>query len=422
MTGVRVRNRPGPADTGSDVIAMGRVNAARGGEPGGTGATAGRSAPGWDKGVGGVAPEPRGGAVGGDAAGVVFPDGPGEHAARLVWGVLTAAVDPLSASAIGLSATVAPQLARAALEFFERAGLVLRIPGEPTGRGRAPELWVLAGGAAEGVGVAADAERQQRTASGGYGHGPAVLASDTPPQAADHDPAPGAADDAPRAVNLETLLPFPAQLSGARPGHRRVWRVLLEAEKVLRTVEVAEAAGISRSATASALAALARVRAVRRLREGGSDHWVLPPASLAARDKALGVTRSAAPPPAAKSPAPRPVPATNPAPAPVAAPGGRFPAVAVRDVAGVGVVSGLRRLRKGELEAMVLTELRRQYPEELGPTGLSHLLGGYSSGAITNCLVRLVIKAQVECTCQAPKRYRALAAARGKGPRRRTAG
>lgn len=410
---------------------MGRVNAARGGAPGRTRATAGRAAPGPDAGAGGAVPGPRGAAVGGGAAGVVFPDGPGEHAARLVWGVLTAAVDPLTVTAIGLSATVAPQLARQALEFFEQAGLVLRIPGEPTGRGRAQQLWVLAGGAGEGVGVAADAERQQRTACGGYGHGPAALAAarseGTLPHAAERDRASatrdgGAADNAQTPVDLEAVLPFPAQLSGARPGHRRVWRVLIESERVLRTVEVAEAAGISRSATASALSALARVRAVRRLREGGSDHWVLPPASLAARDKALGVTRPSAPPPAAKSPAPGSVPAPSPAPAPAPAPGGPFPAVPTRESAGVGVVSGLRRLRKGELEALVLKELRRRYPEELGPTGLSHLLGGYSSGAITNCLLRLQVRAQVECTCQAPKRYRAVPAAQEKGSRRRTAG
>jgi hypothetical protein len=358
---------------------------------------------------------------------VVFPDGPGAHAARLVWGVLTAAVDPLSATAIGLSATVAPQLARQALEFFEQAGLVLRIPGEPTDRGKAQQLWVLAGGAAEGLGVAADAERQQRAASGGYGHGPAVLAAAHTGGTAEHDPASGTAagsdgvDEAKEALDVEEVLPFPAQLSGARPGHRRVWRVLVEAETVLRTVEVAEAAGISRSATASALAALARVRAVRRLREGGSDHWVLPPASLAARDKALGVARPAAPPPAAKSPAPGSVPVANPSPAPVPAPGGPFAAVPGREAAAVGVISGLRRLRKGELEAMVLEELRRRYPEELGPTGLSHLLGGYSSGAITNCLVRLVVKAQVECTCEAPKRYRAVPDAGPRSSRRRTA-
>ena len=433
MSGARVRNWPGPADTGSDVLAMGRVNAARGGAPGRSRATAGRAAPGPDAGAGGAAPGPQRAVVRGGAPGVVFPDGPGAHAARLVWGVLTAAVDPLSASAIGLSATVAPQLVRAALEFFEQAGLVLRIPGEPDRRGKAQQLWVLAGGVREGLGVAADAERQRHTASGGYAHGPALLAgaqASGTPRAVDCDPAPGAvrrgadADTAQEAVDLEAVLPFPKELSGARPGHRRVWRVLIEAEKVLRTVEVAEAAGISRSATASALAALARVRAVRRLREEGSDHWVLPPASLAARDKALGVTRSAAPPPAAKNPASGSVPVANPAsaPAPVPAPGGPFPAVSGRAAAAVGVVSGLRRLRKGELEAMVLTELRGRYPEELGPTGLSHLLGGYSSGAITNCLVRLVVKAQVECTCEAPKRYRAVPDAGPRSPRRRTAG
>jgi DNA-binding IclR family transcriptional regulator len=83
------------------------------------------------------------------------------------------------------------------------------------------------------------------------------------------------------------LLPFPVGLSGARSGHLRVWQVLAGCDRALRTVKVAEAAGLSRSAAANVLASLARVRAVRRSREGGADLWALPPAALETRDQSL---------------------------------------------------------------------------------------------------------------------------------------
>ncbi len=419
-------DRPGPADTDTDVIMMGRVNAARSAAPGRTRPAVWRAAPGSDGGAGGAGSGGHG-ATPADPAGVVFPAGSGAHAARLVWGVLTAAVDPLSATAIGLSATVAPQLAHRALEYFERAGLVLCIPDEDSGRGARGKLWVLAGGVREGLDVAA-AAAEAKPAPGGYGHGPALLAEAAvghPAQAPDLG-GQGAEDGCRTAtgrVGLAAVLPFPKKLAGARPGHRRVWKVLIEADRVLRTVEVAEAAGISRSAAASALSSLARVRAVRRFREDGCDNWVLPPADLAARDEALGLTRPA---PLA-APGPEPGAGRKPRPAdPVSLPASDAPlppaALAPRgngEKAAVGAVSGLRRLRKGELEAMVLKALRERYPEELGPTGLSHLLGGYSSGAITNVLGRLQVKEQAEMTCPAPKRYRAIPAAEGKTPRRR---
>ncbi len=87
-------------------------------------------------GVGGSVPGVRG-AVTPDAAGAVVEGGPGAGVARLVWAELTAAVDPLSVTAIGLSATVAPQLSRQALEAFEQAGLAARVAG---GRGGTGEL------------------------------------------------------------------------------------------------------------------------------------------------------------------------------------------------------------------------------------------------------------------------------------------
>ena len=66
------------------------------------------------------------------------------------------------------------------------------------------------------------------------------------------------------------------------------------------------------------------------------------------------------------------------------------------------------RLAKGELEARVLATLRKCYPEEFGPLGLSREIGGYSSGAVSNALVRLHAKGRILQTCLAPKRYAAL--------------
>jgi hypothetical protein len=75
----------------------------------------------------------------------------------------------------------------------------------------------------------------------------------------------------------------------------------------------------------------------------------------------------------------------------------------------VGRVVEPPRLTKGELEARVLSTLRTLYPQELGPLGgLSREIGGYSSGAVSNALVRLHAKGRILQTCPAPKRYTAL--------------
>lgn len=74
----------------------------------------------------------------------------------------------------------------------------------------------------------------------------------------------------------------------------------------------------------------------------------------------------------------------------------------------VGRVVKPPRLAKGELEAKVLSTLRTLYPQEFGPLGLSREIGGYSSGAVSNALVRLHAKGRILQTCLAPKRYAAL--------------
>lgn len=69
-----------------------------------------------------------------------------------------------------------------------------------------------------------------------------------------------------------------------------------------------------------------------------------------------------------------------------------------------GVRAG--RLAAGELAAMVAAALAAHPDIEYTPTMLSHLLGGRSSGAIHNVLVRMVQVGAAVRTCDKPNRYR----------------
>ncbi|MBS2966543.1 MarR family transcriptional regulator [Actinocrinis puniceicyclus] len=84
---------------------------------------------------------------------VPFPAGvPGGQAARKVWGVLVSADAEMTATAITVAAGVARATASTTLNALEKAGAVLRIPGDA--KSGTPDLWVLAGGVREGIGVA----------------------------------------------------------------------------------------------------------------------------------------------------------------------------------------------------------------------------------------------------------------------------
>jgi DNA-binding MarR family transcriptional regulator len=64
------------------------------------------------------------------------------------------------------------------------------------------------------------------------------------------------------------------------------------------------------------------------------------------------------------------------------------------------------RLAAGELAAMVAAVLAAHPQIEYTPTMLSHLLGGRSSGAIHNVLVKMVQAGAAVRTCDKPKRFR----------------
>ncbi|MHB1800188.1 MAG: MarR family transcriptional regulator [Actinomycetes bacterium] len=66
------------------------------------------------------------------------------------------------------------------------------------------------------------------------------------------------------------------------------------------------------------------------------------------------------------------------------------------------------RSGKGELRSLVLGYLR-EHPGEHSPTTVAKALGGRSSGAVGNALVRLVELGDAIQACQTPRRYQATA-------------
>ena len=67
---------------------------------------------------------------------------------------------------------------------------------------------------------------------------------------------------------------------------------------------------------------------------------------------------------------------------------------------------GRARLAAGELAAMVAAVLAAHPDIEYTPAMLSHMLGGRSSGAIHNVLVKMVQAGAAVRVCDRPKRYR----------------
>jgi DNA-binding MarR family transcriptional regulator len=161
-------------------------------------------------GAGDGTPGPHGAGAGGDGAdgaaapnaGSMVPDG-GSVAAGAVWGALIAARDDeaLSAATLARRARVTAAEVARALERFEAAELVLRVP-----RGRRAGVgWMLAGGVREGLGIARSAPAP------GYGHGPALLGAIG--RSADAGPvAPVAEADLPLAQR-PAALPKPPRLA-----------------------------------------------------------------------------------------------------------------------------------------------------------------------------------------------------------------
>lgn len=147
--------------------------------PGGRGATRPVRAADGRRGANGAL-GPRAAGTGGDGAdvapmadsGSAVPDG-GSVAAGAVWGALMAARDDEAPSVAALAQRAGASRVEVerALERFEAAALVLRVPrGQRAGAG-----WMLAGGVRDGLGVT-----QVPSTVNGDGQGPALLATVTP--------------------------------------------------------------------------------------------------------------------------------------------------------------------------------------------------------------------------------------------------
>jgi hypothetical protein len=74
----------------------------------------------------------------------------------------------------------------------------------------------------------------------------------------------------------------------------------------------------------------------------------------------------------------------------------------------VGPVTGNPILPRGGLRELVLALLVEHFPRELGPAGISKLLGARSTGAIRNACDTLCREGKAVCTDPAVRRYAAL--------------
>ena len=86
-------------------------------------------------------------------------------------------------------------------------------------------------------------------------------------------------------------------------------------------------------------------------------------------------------------------------------PAERIPALA-ESAAQAAASSASGRLAPGSLGAMVAAHLMAHPEMDFTPTELSHALGGKSSGAIYNSLVKMVNAATAIQTCERPRRFR----------------
>jgi len=179
----------------------------------------------------------------------------------------------------------------------------------------------------------------------------------------------------------------------------KVWGVLLGADAEMTATAITLAAGVARGTVSTTLNALEKSGAVLRIpgdgKAGKADLWVL----AGGVREGQGVVN--APAPSAAEPAPEA--SGHGADCSAAA-----SVVAVVPSGALGAVSGQPLRQRGQLEAEVLAVLVAGYPAEFGATALSRALNGASSGAIANALERLCGKEKVLCTCEAPKRYRAI--------------
>jgi DNA-binding transcriptional ArsR family regulator len=160
----------------------------------------------------------------------------------------------------------------------------------------------------------------------------------------------------------------------ASNGTREAVLAALASDAAMTSAQVADTAGIGRSAAARSLASLAADGLVTRTaggREGTRRLSAAPTATTRRPRTAKRTTKSVA--------------AAN----------------ASSEATGVG------RLRSGELAGQVLGYLR-EHPGQHSPTAIAAGLGGRSGGAVSNALARLTDRGEVALTQDRPRRYAAL--------------
>lgn len=219
----------------------------------------------------------------------------------------------------------------------------------------------------------------------------------TPGGPGGRDAAPGPATGGVRADG-----PTPPEFAD-HPDAGRAWAVLTATDKELTAQEVATAASLLRITALAVLLAFEQAGYVLRIpsRSSGGAHpdlWVLAGGVREGQSVADAVRSglleqlASCPPhePATRGSAEPDSPPESAASLPL------------------GPVTGNPILPRGGLKELVLALLVEHYPNELGPAGISKLLGSRSTGAIRNAADSLCREGKAVCTDPAVRRYAAL--------------
>jgi DNA-binding MarR family transcriptional regulator len=212
--------------------------------------------------------------------------------------------------------------------------------------------------------------------------------------------------DTPTDVGNGAVIPPPPN-APTTPAVRALWPVLI-ARTGSTTAELAEAAKVSRSAAAKALAALEGASLVRRIpggRKGARlfpDRWEHMGPAKEVPAESDGVAEAATTGDSGADPADEVATLEGPT-EPDEAPAAEAGHIEQTDASQVSSESA--RLRPGALREMVIEYLRERPGEDFTPTALGKALER-SSGAIANALDKLVSDATVTRTSDKPRRYR----------------
>jgi hypothetical protein len=182
----------------------------------------------------------------------------------------------------------------------------------------------------------------------------------------------------------------------SKPSTEEAVKKALKASPGATAEAVASAAGIGRSTAGKALARLTQAGEVSRTEGGREEGRRLPDRYSLRNAPAHAVTGSGASEAQAKKPGGADV--RGPVHPKCAQSNAATPATAP-------AMNGVDRLRPGQLEGLVITYLKENTATgPHGPTGIARALER-SSGAVGNCLVRLVKAKRVRQVTDKPRRY-----------------